>query len=51
MCLKNNSDVLIRFYPDGRMWDLYQEKYGCQAPGVGIYEQDILDYPELYLGL
>lgn len=33
------------------MWDLYQEVLGCQAPGVGIYEHDILNYPGLYLGL
>ena len=49
--LAGNPDILIRFYPEGRMWDLIQEKYGCQAPGVGIYEEDILNYPGLYLGL
>lgn len=45
------TDILIRFNVQGKMWYLMQEKYGCQAPGCGIYEKDILDYSQVYMSM
>lgn len=40
---------MLRFNAEPvEMWQLMQEAYGCQAPGTGVYEQDILDYPWVY---